>query len=125
MDKNDKMEKRATKASDPERGEKISEALKKYYAEHPRKYTDEYRKNLSEAIKKKWLDNGNKTKQQIEKELDEKIEELERRRKAGEIDIEEFMRLRSMAINHAEGEMTRMSPTKKIHWQNETAKIRL
>ena len=127
MDKNDKMEKRATKTCDLERGKNLSEALKKYYAEHPRKYTDAYRKNLSNALRKSWAEKGygGKTKQQIEQELDDKIEELERRRKAGEIDIEEFMRLRSMAVNHAEGEMTRMTPPKKTYWQNETAKIRL
>ena len=125
MDKNDKIEKRATKTSDSERGKKISEALKKYYAEHPRKYTDEYRKNLSDARKRTLAEKGYKTKQQIEQELDEKIEELERRKKAGEIDLEEFMRLRSMAVNHAEGEITRLTPPKKTFWQTEQSKIRL
>ena len=127
MDKNDKIEQGKIKTLSEEHSQKISKVLKKYYAEHPRKYTDEYRRNLGDALRKSWAEKGygGKTKQQIDQELDEKIEELERRRKAGEIDIEEFMRLRSMAVNHAEGEMTRMTPPKKTYWQNETAKIRL
>lgn len=127
MDKNDKIGQGKMKTFSEEHSQKISKALKKYYAEHPRKYTDEYRRNLGNALRKSWAEKGcgGKTKQQIEQELDDKIEELERRRKVGEIDLEEFIRLRSMAVNHAEGEMTRISPPKKIHWQTEQAKIRL
>lgn len=78
-------------------------------------HSDETRRKISETLKR--MKSG-KTRHDIEKEL-------ERRRKAGEIDLEEFIRLRSMAVNHAEGDITRMTPPKKTFWQTEQAKIRL